>query len=202
MCKPTPALTVIVTLIQIRMTVFVFCLCGNVWMRCQFSSDTREFMKLGMMVRIYSGLPSLYLKTHGLPVIYRLYRQWLCKRSSSNPKIIKLLAEGNRKVSLHQHPELAEAVVAFFASKTDSSGFRWLIQPCPFSHNSPLLCPSEAPELLWYCGTTCGHAGLIPHGSSALTWNTWRAVQQRWETLFWHRCPPAVMRYKQSLARH
>lgn len=52
MCKLTPALTVIVNLIQIRMTVFAFCLRGNVWMQCQFSSDTKKFMELWITAEI------------------------------------------------------------------------------------------------------------------------------------------------------
>lgn len=43
MCKLTPALTVIVNLIQIRMTVFAFCLCSSVWMQCEFSLDTNIY---------------------------------------------------------------------------------------------------------------------------------------------------------------
>lgn len=158
MCKLTPALPVIANLIQIRMTVLVFVWMagGNIWTQLQFSSDINTFLKLWMIVKIYSNLTHIILQDTQAAcnirtpmIIYRLNNWTICRRQQKTA------------------PASGAKVEASFGVLCLKNWLNWVEIWTILTQFPQLACSLLIRgTLLWYCGIACGHAAPISHISS------------------------------------
>lgn len=135
-CKLTPALTAMVNLLQIKTRdwVFAFCLC-----LMRISAEGRWQLqhqrKLRQNIRKQSTMTTK-IYWHELFVLSKQWRSSIDFIASVKHLCTSICSRG-------------WSILAFLASAS------------PFSHRSPLLCPSEVAGLLWDRSTACGHEALV-----------------------------------------